>query len=77
MTSPTNPILQQLHRLNGSSPDFPQQLEAILRSNEYEQCVPKLQGDDLMWLVDYLDKVSDTGYPFPFSAQPSLGSRSS
>ena len=55
MSSP--PILQQLRLLNRSSPDFHEQLGSVLYGQEHQQCVPNLQGDDLMWLVDYLDKV--------------------
>ena len=51
------PALQQLHRLNRSSPDFHHQLSNALRAQEYQQCVLNLQGDDLAWLVDYLNEV--------------------
>ena len=57
MSSPNHPVLRQLHRLNGSSPDFHDQLNKIHCGQEYKQCVADLQGDDLIWLVDYLDKV--------------------
>jgi hypothetical protein len=57
MSSPGSPALQQLGRLNGSSPKFHDQLGDVLHGEEYKQCVPNLQGDDLAWLVDYLDKV--------------------
>ena len=52
-------LLQQLHRLqvNGSSPGFQDRLCNILYGEGYEQSVPKLQNEDLVWLVDYLDKV--------------------
>jgi hypothetical protein len=55
MSSP--PALQQLRRLNGSSPDFHDQLCKVLSGEEYRQCVSNLQGDDLVWLVGYLDNV--------------------
>jgi len=55
--SPNYPILQQLHRLDSSSPDFHDQFCNVLYGEEYVQCVPNLQYDDLVWLVDYLDKV--------------------
>ena len=57
MSSPNLPALQQLHRLNGTSPGFHDQLRNILHKEDYQQCVPTLQGNDLAWLVDYLDKV--------------------
>ena len=54
---PSSPTLQQLDRLNRSSPDFHDQLYNVLYGQEYKQCVPNLQGEDLVWLVNYLDKV--------------------
>jgi hypothetical protein len=56
MSSPPR-TLQQLRRLNKSSPDFHDQLCKALCGEEYKQCVPNLQGDDLVWLVGYLDNV--------------------
>jgi len=55
MTPPD--ILQRLPRLDQFSPGFHDQLNNTLCEEEYKQCVPILQGDDLMWLVDYLDEV--------------------
>ena len=57
MSSPNSTALRQLDLLNRSSPDFHDQLSNVLHGKEYRQCVPNLQGDDLVWLVDYLDKV--------------------
>ena len=57
MSSPTSPALQQLLRLNNSSSKFQDQISNVLYGEEYKQCVQNLQGDDLVWLVDYLDKV--------------------
>ena len=57
MSSPSPPALQQLHRLNRSLSGFHDQLGSILYGEEYKRCVPNLQGCDLVWLVDYLDKV--------------------
>jgi hypothetical protein len=54
---PSSPTLQRLDRLNRSSPYFHDQLCNVLYGKEYKQCVPNLQGEDLVWLVDYLDKV--------------------
>ena len=50
-------FLQQLHHLDVSSPGFHDQLNDTLYGEEYQQCAPNLQGNDLIWLVDYLDKV--------------------
>jgi len=57
MSSPSPPVLQQLYRLNGSSSGFHDQLSNVLYGKEYIQCLPNLEGDDLVWLVEYLDKV--------------------
>ena len=57
MSSPSSPALQQLYHLDRSSPDFHDQLCNVFYESEYSQCVPNLVGDDLVWLVDYLDKV--------------------
>ena len=57
MASPSSPTLQRLHSLDKSSPDSQDQLNDLLHENEYQECVPTLQGDELMWLIDYLDEV--------------------
>ena len=57
MSSPRLLALQRLHRLDRSSSGFHDQLSRVLCEEEYRQCAPNLQGDDLVWLVDYLDKV--------------------
>lgn len=54
---PTLPFLRQFQRLDGSSPEFPDQLSNILYGQGYQQCVSGLQDDDLVRLVDYLDNV--------------------
>ena len=57
MSPPSSPVLQQLYRLDRSPPDFHDKLCNVLYGEEYQQYVPNLKGDDLLWLVDYLDKV--------------------
>jgi hypothetical protein len=57
MSPLTSLVLQQLDRLNGSSPYYHDQLHDVLHGEEYVQCVPNLQGEELVWLVDYLDRV--------------------
>ena len=57
MSSPSPPTLQQLCRLNRSSPGFHGQLNNVLYGKEYQQCVENLKDYDLVWLIDYLDKV--------------------
>ena len=55
--SPGHPVLQQLHNLDGSSPKFDFQLSRTLYGDDYTQFVTDLQGDNLVWLVDFLDDV--------------------
>ena len=50
-------VLQQLRHLDRSSPGFHDQLSNVLYGEEYKQSVKSLQGNDLVWLVDYLDEV--------------------
>ena len=49
--------LQDLGRLDRSSSEFGDELNNILCGAEYHECVPNLQGDDLVSVVDYLDMV--------------------
>ena len=57
MFPPALPSLQQLGQLDRYSSEFSYKLGEILRGEEYIQHVPNLQGDDLMWLVNYLDEA--------------------
>ena len=43
--------------LDRSSPQFANRLNDALHGQEYEQWVQKIQEDDLVWFVDYLDKA--------------------
>ena len=52
--------LRQLRRPDRSSSKFHDQLKDVLCGEEYKQWVQSLDGEDLMWLVDYLDKVPRT-----------------
>ena len=52
-----NPF-QQLRDLDRASPQFHKQFVDFLRGDEYRNAVPNLQGEDLTWLVEYLDSVS-------------------
>ncbi|KAF9647776.1 kinase-like protein [Thelephora ganbajun] len=49
--------LRQLHGLDRTSPQFRKQLSNLLRGDEYQNVVPGLQGEDLVWLVEYLNSV--------------------
>ena len=57
MSSPSSPVLQQLRHLDRSLPNFHDQLCNVLYGEEYTRCAPNIQGDDLVCIVDYLDKV--------------------
>ena len=56
-SSPSSNPLQRLHRLERSSPQFPDQLANILAGDEYKGYVSALRGEGLVWLIDYLDSV--------------------
>ena len=57
MSAPSLPALQRLHCLDRTMSGFQDQLSDILYGEMYQKYAPDLQGDDLVWLVDYLDKV--------------------
>jgi len=67
--------LVQLRRLDVSSPEFNDQVCHIIDAEEYKQGVQKLEGDDLVWFVDYLNEVRRCASILHFSLKPSLGSR--
>ena len=50
--------LQQLHNLNKTLPQFHEQLTNFLCGDNYQNSVSSLQGEDLMWLIEYLDGMS-------------------
>jgi hypothetical protein len=57
MSPPSLSSLQELDRLDRSSPDYGDQLYGVLCEQEYVQCEEILEHDDLVWLIDYLDEV--------------------
>jgi tRNA (Thr-GGU) A37 N-methylase len=57
MPSPSLPALQKLRGLDRSSPNFHDQFNNVLYGEDYKQCVPNLDGGDLVWLLGYLDEV--------------------
>ena len=62
---PSN-ALTQLRGFDRASPQFHKHLSNFLHSEEYRNAVPSLQGEDLAWLVEYLDSVSlQTIFPNP------------
>ena len=54
MSSPKHFILKTLDLFDKP---FEDQLDSILSWKEYQECVPALDKDDLVWLINYLDKV--------------------
>ena len=50
-------LLQELDRLDRSSPRFHDKLSNVLHREGFRQYVSNLQDDDARWLVDYLDGV--------------------
>ena len=57
MPSPSSLALLQFRHLDRSSPNFDDQLRNVLYGSEYDKYALNIQGDDLMWLVNYLDEV--------------------
>jgi len=51
-------VLEQLRDFDKASPEFHKHFSNFLRSEGYRGVVPSLQGEDLAWLVEYLDTVS-------------------
>ena len=63
LTSPnihmnSSDVLKQLRGFDRASPQFHKHLSDFLRSEGYQSALPSLQGEDLAWLVEYLDSVS-------------------
>lgn len=56
---PSDNVLQQLNRLERSSPDFPNLLASFFRMEEYKapEFFYKLHNEDKVWLIEYLDNV--------------------
>jgi len=56
--------LQQIRDLDIASPQFQEQLSNCLQGSNFRSAVQGLQGEDLVWLVEYLDGVSlQTAFP--------------
>jgi len=49
--------LQQLRHLDRSSSKFHDQLSNVFNSEVYQRSLPNLNGNELVSLIDYLDKV--------------------
>ena len=50
--------LQKLRDLDKASPRFHEQLINFLRGDEYQNALSKLENEDGLWLIEYLDGVS-------------------
>ena len=57
MSTPNLNPLEQLLRLNTSSPEFNDQVNDILRGEEYKQWAERVAGAEVVELVDFLDGV--------------------
>ena len=57
MHSPGHPILQKLRDLDRTSLEFHDKLGDLLYGEEYARCMTNIEGNDLRWLVDFLDEV--------------------
>ena len=66
---PLPEILQQLDRLDKNSPQFQDLLTSFLYKEGFEDCIPKLQDEDIIWLVKYLDQVCLSIMLYLYSAQ--------
>ena len=74
---PTNALLlTALLRLDKSLPQFTDQLREIIRRREFDEQVSSLQTtDELMEVIDYLDKVPTLHRLRLSSADPTTGTR--
>jgi len=63
-------VLQELDRLDRSSPQFPDQLVSLLSGRLYKYRIRWLQDEDVSWLVEYLDNVCLRIALYPLPAQP-------
>jgi len=70
----THRVLKQLHGLDRTSSQFHKRLSGLLRSEAYRSAVPNLEGEDLAWLVDYLESVSIQSIPPKSAPNTVLGS---
>ena len=64
-TMSTSHVLQHLYALDTSSPDFWRYLYCLIQNDENEQYLSKLQGSELIRLVDFLDETCAFSGPFP------------
>lgn len=53
----TSNCIETLLRLDGSSPRFPDKLADILARREFGESIQSLEPNDLVPLIEYLDKV--------------------
>jgi hypothetical protein len=56
---PSHEVLQELDRLERSSPNFPDQLASLLSRENFQDwdVCKSLREEDAVWLIEYLDNV--------------------
>jgi len=54
---PLPDILLQFDHLDKNSPQFQDQLTSLPHEEEFNDCIPGLRDEDVVWLVEHLDKV--------------------
>lgn len=70
MSSASPSVLEQLRRLDKSSPKFHDRLSNVLYGEKYQKCAPNLPGDDSASVVEYLNGVRRHIAPFSLPSQP-------
>jgi len=70
---PTNYYLQTLLQLDKSPSQFPNNLRDVLGRKEFDESTPSLRTDDLVEVVEYLDKVFSFYQPRLSVTEPILG----
>ena len=67
--------MQTLLELDCSSPGFPDHLSNILGRREFEECVGKLELNDVVRVIECLDKVPTFRHLESRCAEPIVGRR--
>lgn len=70
---PSRGVLQQLNRLERSSPNYPDQLTSIFSTEEYKNLYyfrGKIESKDKAWLMEHLDNVCVCISLYPLSTEP-------
>jgi len=62
-------ILHQFDSLDKNSPQFPDQLTNLLYKEGLKEYILKFRDEDVVWLVEYLDRVCLSITLYPLSAE--------